>query len=94
MLDALQLLASREGIFAEPASASVVAGLKNLIEQGTISDDRVVCVITGTGLKEIHSLGGRYKLTPPVPATIEAVGLAASMERSKEAQQLLEAATL
>lgn len=78
MLDAQQFLASREGVFAEPASASVVAGLKHLVNEGIIaSDDVVVCVITGTGLKETQILRGKYTIPPPVPATKEGVASAA-----------------
>jgi threonine synthase len=37
----------------EPASASSIAGLKKLIENGIINkDERVVCVTTGHGLKD------------------------------------------
>lgn len=74
MLDAHSLLASREGVFAEPGSAAVVAALRRLVEQGTIAKDEiVVCVITGTGLKETAVLRERYSLPPPVPATKEGV---------------------
>ena len=78
MLAAQRLLASREGIFAEPASASVVAGLEHLVEEGVIaSDDVVVCVITGTGLKETQVLRSKYAVPPPVAATKEGVASAA-----------------
>ena len=47
------LLARTEGIFAEPAAASVVASLRRAKEEGLLrSGDRIVCVITGTGLKD------------------------------------------
>ena len=78
MLAAQRLLASREGIFAEPASASVVAGLEHLVEEGVIaSDDVVVCVITGTGLKETQVLRSKYAVPPSVAATKEGVASAA-----------------
>jgi len=74
MLDAQSLLAAREGIFAEPASASVVAALRRLVDQGVVArDDIVVCVITGTGLKETAVLKEKYILPPPVPATKEGI---------------------
>ena len=47
ILDAYRLLASREGVFCEPASAASVAGLLANGAQG-----RVVCVLTGHGLKD------------------------------------------
>lgn len=78
MLEAQNLLASREGIFAEPASASVIAALKRLVDQGVVTrDDTVVCVITGTGLKETAVLRERYILPPSVPATKEGIASAA-----------------
>ena len=53
ILAAYTTLARREGIFCEPASAASVAGLVNLSRSGThLKDRRIVCVITGTGLKD------------------------------------------
>lgn len=53
ILEAYRLLASREGIFCEPASAASVAGLAKLHRQGlNLSAKRVVCIITGSGLKD------------------------------------------
>jgi len=53
IVDAVQLLARAEGIFAEPSAAATIAGLRALLDAGEIDrSERVVCVITGTGLKE------------------------------------------
>jgi threonine synthase len=53
ILEAYGLMASREGIFCEPASAASMAGLMKLASQGVdLKDKTVVCVITGTGLKD------------------------------------------
>ncbi len=53
ILDAYSLMATREGVFCEPASAACVAGLVKLVRGGlTLEGSSVVCVITGTGLKE------------------------------------------
>jgi threonine synthase len=49
ILAAYRLLASREGMFCEPASAASVAGL---LKYGTDGAERVVCVLTGRGLKD------------------------------------------
>lgn len=47
-----QDVARLEGIFAEPSSSATIAALKKLVHQGTIKQkDRVVCLITGSGLK-------------------------------------------
>jgi len=53
ILSAYRLLATKGGIFGEPASAASLAGLLKLSRQGLdFSSKRVVCVITGTGLKD------------------------------------------
>ncbi len=53
ILEGTRLLAKEEGIFAEPAAASTISGVKRLVEDGEIdSDESVVCVITGAGLKD------------------------------------------
>jgi len=49
ILAAYRLLASEEGVFCEPASAASVAGL---IAHGAKGAARVVCVLTGHGLKD------------------------------------------
>ena len=51
IVKANKLIASSEGILAEPASAASVAGLikvKNLIKEGS----KIVCILTGNGLKD------------------------------------------
>jgi threonine synthase len=53
ILAAQKMLAQREGIGVEPASASTIAGLKKLLESGEIErDERIVCVATGHALKD------------------------------------------
>ena len=53
ILEAYHLMAGQEGIFCEPASAASVAGLMRLHRMGwDLGDLRVVCVITGSGLKD------------------------------------------
>jgi threonine synthase len=49
ILSAYRFLATQEGVFCEPASAASVAGL---IEHGAGGAERVVCVLTGNGLKD------------------------------------------
>jgi threonine synthase len=51
ILEAYRLLASQEGIFCEPASATSVAGLLKVKDQ-VPSNSTVVCVLTGNGLKD------------------------------------------
>ncbi len=49
ILNAYRLLASKEGMFCEPASAASVAGL---LKYGTDGARQVVCVLTGRGIKD------------------------------------------
>jgi threonine synthase len=49
ILAAFRLLASKEGMFCEPASAASVAGL---LKYGADGAEQVVCVLTGRGLKD------------------------------------------
>jgi len=47
-----QVLLAQEGIFAQPASATALAGVIRCAEKGLMSEDaRVVSVVTGSGLK-------------------------------------------
>lgn len=70
ILKAEKLLAKLEGIFAEPAAAAPIALLKNLRENGEIDKDtRVVCMISGHGLKALKTateLVGEIPQIPPV----------------------------
>jgi threonine synthase len=53
ILDAYRLLAEREGVFCEPASAASVAGLLRAVDAGLVrSGETVVCTLTGHGLKD------------------------------------------
>lgn len=51
ILNAYRMLASQEGVFCEPASASSVAGLLKVKDQ-VPPGATVVCVLTGNGLKD------------------------------------------
>lgn len=52
-----KLLARTEGLFAEPASASTIAALSNLLNEGVVDrGDSVVCLITASGLKAPYVL--------------------------------------
>jgi len=53
ILSAYKFLAAEEGVFGEPASAASVAGLIKVAQQGAeLRDKKVVCIITGAGLKD------------------------------------------
>jgi len=56
IIDAYKLVASKEGVFIEPASAASVAGTMKLAKAGKIPDgSTVVCILTGHGLKDPDS---------------------------------------
>lgn len=53
ILKAYRLIASKEGIFCEPASAASLAGVIKLANEGYFKDgDTIVCTLTGNGLKD------------------------------------------
>lgn len=53
ILDAQKLLAEKEGVFCEPASAASIAGAMRDIKNGKIPEgSSVVCTLTGHGLKD------------------------------------------
>ncbi|MDH3501144.1 MAG: threonine synthase [Nitrosopumilus sp.] len=57
ILDAILLLAKTEGIFTEPAGGVSVSVLQKMVEQGKIdSNDKVVCYVTGNGLKATEAI--------------------------------------
>ena len=57
ILDAILLLARTEGIFTEPAGGVAVSVLQKMVHDGRIGrGDRVVCYVTGNGLKATESL--------------------------------------
>ncbi len=62
MLGSVNLLGSREGIFAEPASAATICAARNLINDGVAdASDIIVCVVTGSGLKVPDSIAQTLK---------------------------------
>jgi threonine synthase len=73
ILEAYRLLAQEEGIFCEPASAACVAGLLKYKAANDIRDQRIVCVITGHGLKDPDTALGIEARTTEVDADIGAV---------------------
>jgi threonine synthase len=76
ILDAYRLLAAREGVFGEPASAAGVAGLLQASAAGQIAPGSVVvCTITGHGLKDPETAVAGA--SPPVTIAVD-VGAAAA----------------
>ncbi|MBI4328533.1 MAG: threonine synthase [Chloroflexi bacterium] len=81
ILQAYHSLARHEGVFGEPASAASVAGLmKYARNHREIGESRVVCIITGTGLKDTDTavLGAApaQPMAPDMKAVERALGWA------------------
>lgn len=56
IVEAYKILASTEGILAEPASAASVAGLIKAHSEGLVKEgSKIVCILTGNGLKDPDS---------------------------------------
>lgn len=73
ILNAYKLLAIKEGVFGEPASAASVAGLIKMAKRENFSGKKIVCIITGTGLKD-PNMPRRYAQPPAeLPANLSAV---------------------
>jgi len=72
--DAYLRLAREEGVFAEPASAASVAGLLKLHRDGfDLAGKTVVCIITGSGLKDPDAAMHLPVESRRVPADLAAV---------------------
>jgi threonine synthase len=70
ILAAYRFLAAREGIFCEPASAASVAGL---LKHGAGDARRIVCVLTGHGLKDPQTALEQSGSVVPCEPELEAV---------------------
>jgi threonine synthase len=77
ILAAYRLLACREGVFVEPASAASVAGLLATAEDGRLPRGAtVVCTVTGHGLKDPDTALLGMSEVRPVPVDHTAVAAA------------------
>jgi len=64
----------RVGIFAEPAAAAAYAGLVSAVEKSIVmSDDPVLVLSTGSGLKDINAVMQRIPQAPVIEPTLDAV---------------------
>ncbi|HEX9780298.1 MAG TPA: threonine synthase [bacterium] len=83
ILEAYRLLAGREGLFVEPASAASVAGLLKLAARGGLRRLArrpgkgpliVVCVLTGHGLKDPERAIKSIRVPRPVAPSLSSIG--------------------
>ena len=83
ILNAQRILASKEGIFAEPAGASPIAFLIKAVKEGLIEkDSRVVCIVTGHGLKDpdvvLKQVGKLTEVEADIDSVLKALGAASA----------------
>ncbi|MCG5510124.1 threonine synthase [Ectothiorhodospira lacustris] len=70
ILAAQKLLAEKEGVFCEPASATSLAGALRDVQQGKIPEgSSIVCTLTGHGLKDPDTA---IRQSSRVPVTVDA----------------------
>jgi len=85
IIEAYKLLAAKEGVFAEPASAASIAGLLKLVKKGYFRDCprrglslKIVCILTGHGLKDpdraIKSVKAPKAVKPNLKAILKEIG--------------------
>lgn len=75
ILSAYKLLAQEEGVFVEPASAASVAGLLKLAKKRFFKNHKlkIVCVLTGHGLKDPDQVINSIKKPKILPAKVDAI---------------------
>jgi threonine synthase len=81
ILAAYRDIARLEGVFCEPSSGAGVAGIRKLVAAGRLgvaSDATIVCVLTGSGLKDPHTaetqVGTILEAEPTTDSVIAALG--------------------
>ncbi|MBN2003489.1 MAG: threonine synthase [Anaerolineae bacterium] len=74
ILDAIPVIARNTGVFSEPAAAAAYAGLVKAVEKGLVApEERIVVLLTGSGLKDIGSAMKTVGQPPIVAPALEAV---------------------
>lgn len=80
ILEAIAFTGRHGGVFAEPAGATSLAGLRKLLDRQQIDrDERIVAIVTGNGLKDVASAVRAAGKPHSVAPTLESVR--AVMER-------------
>jgi threonine synthase len=82
ILEAMRYTGRLTGIFAEPAAATAVAGLKRAVAEGLVGRRAsVVALITGNGLKDVQS--ARSAVAQPFEIAPDGDGLADILRRQE-----------
>lgn len=67
ILEAYELLAQKEGLFAEPGSCASIAGVRKQVQRGEIKKgSRIVAILTGNGLKDPNTAIDTKNIQPIV----------------------------
>ncbi|MFH1398474.1 MAG: pyridoxal-phosphate dependent enzyme, partial [Candidatus Omnitrophota bacterium] len=81
IIEAYKLLATKEGVFVEPASAASIAGLLKLAKKSYFKRgcfQRITCILTGHGLKDpdraIKSIKPPKIIKPNLKAILKEIG--------------------
>lgn len=80
ILAAYKLMATQEGVFGEPASAAPLAGLLKLKQRGhNFAGKKIVCIVTGNGLKDadiaLKNAGAFTRIAPTLEAAKKVLDL-------------------
>jgi len=74
ILRSIEELARLTGVFAEPAGATALAGLHAALDEGLVGrDERIVPLVTGTGLKDVPAAARAVHRPEPIPPNLKAV---------------------
>jgi threonine synthase len=74
ILESIAELARLTGVFAEPAGAAALAGLRAALKERLADrDERVALLVTGTGLKDVPAAARAVQSPAPIDLNIEAV---------------------
>jgi threonine synthase len=74
ILEAQRMIVQLEGVFCEPASAAGVAGVRRLAAERRIgTEEVVVCVLTGHGLKDPDAVQADEGSLVPIPADLGSI---------------------
>lgn len=74
IVGAIATLGRTTGVFAEPAAGAAIAGLKTLVDAGTIRrDETVVALVTGSGLKDVPAAAKAVTIPKAIEPSLDAL---------------------
>ena len=74
IVESIARLAAATGVFAEPAAAAALAGLDVALQRSLVTrDERVVLLVTGSGLKDIPAATRSISIPEPIAPDLDAI---------------------